>query len=457
MCGHEERNRHHRSAVDIHASDGIACHGADGPREAPFQGGGLSPKQRKRETMSGQKRAGFACLGLLFAFCVFTQPAAAESKKLKVFILAGQSNMVGHANGHTMATLFNADGPKDEALAKLVFGTEAKISKQRYDEALALGKQLNELTGGVGDPKFKAMTDAAEKAAAEAKAAPMKAALEAYKKDVVAASADSDRVYISSIADGNRKSGKLGVGYGGNQNKIGPEYAFGLALAEKIDGPILLIKTSWGGKSLNYDFRPPSAGPYQPNDTEKSKGNPGEVVKKAGSFYRSMNEAVHKVLDNLKEHHPAYDPAAGHEIAGFVWFQGFNDQFDPAFKANYKDNMIAFIKDVRSEYKTPKMPFVIGVLGTPKTEDEVGKNEVSLAQRAAATAPEFKGNVVAVESYTEQALDSWEVFNAGWPKSWYVWDLVGSDKPYHYLGSGKFFVRVGDAFATAMTGMMPKR
>ena len=170
-----------------------------------------------------------------------------------------------------------------------------------------------------------------------------------------------------------------------------------------------------------------------------------------------MNEEVRKVLENLKDHHPAYDPAAGHEIAGFVWFQGFNDQFGPAFTSNYKDNMIAFIKDVRSEYKTPQMPFVIGVLGTPKTEEAVGKNAVSLAQRAAAAAPEFKGNVVAVESYTEHALDSWEVFNAGWPKNWYVWDLVGSDKPYHYLGSGKFFVRLGDAFATAMAGMMPKQ
>jgi hypothetical protein len=36
----------------------------------------------------------------------------------------------------------------------------------------------------------------------------------------------------------------------------------------------------------------------------------------------------------------------------------------------------------------------------------------------------------------------------------YLWDLVGSDRPYHYLGSGKFFVRLGDSFATAMAGMM---
>ncbi len=397
-----------------------------------------------------------AIVGVLLACCVVMQPAEAASKKLKVFIMAGQSNTVGHANGHTMGTLFNADGPKDEALAKLVFGKDAKISKQRFDETLALAKQLNELTGGAGDPKIKAMTDATEKAAAEAKAAPMKAALDAYKKDVVAASAVSDRVYINSIADGNRKSGKLGVGYGGSEAKIGPEYGFGLSIAEKIDGPILIIKTSWGGKSLNYDFRPPSAGPYQPNEQQKAKGNPEEIVKNAGLFYRNMNEAVHKVLDNLKDNHPAYDPAAGYEIAGFVWFQGFNDQFDPAFKANYKDNMVAFIKDIRGEYKAPKMPFVIGVLGTAQTKEAVDKNEVSVAQRAAAAVPEFKGNIVAVESYTEYALDSLEVYNAGWGKNWYLWDLVGSDRPYHYLGSGKFFVRLGDSFATAMAGMIPK-
>jgi hypothetical protein len=199
------------------------------------------------EANSYQSRAMKSGLvGMLLACCIAAQPAEAESKKLKVFILAGQSNMVGHCNGHTMATLFHADGPKDQALADLVFGKDAKISKQRVDETLALAKQLNELTGGAGDPKIKAMTDAAKKAAAEAEAERIKAILETYKKDVVAASAVSDRVTINSIADSNRKSGKLGVGNGANGSKIGPEYGFGLSMAEKIDGPILLIKTSWG-------------------------------------------------------------------------------------------------------------------------------------------------------------------------------------------------------------------
>ena len=436
------------------------------------------------------------------------------AKPLRVFILAGQSNTVGHANGHTMGTLFNADGPKDKALADLVFRKDAKLSRQRIDETLALAKQLNELTGGIGDPKIKAMTDAAQKAAAEAEAERIKAILEGYKNDVIAASVVADRVHINSIADNNRKSGKLAVGYGGNDAKIGPEYGFGLSMTQKIDGPILLIKTSWGGKSLNYDFRPPSRPDFKttpeyeeakanaeenlmryeaavksfPQDQEKYKADlaayetqmktADEKTKKklrkpnaptqprkptpfsmddAGLNYRLMNEQVHKVLENLKENHPAYDPAAGYEIAGFVWFQGFNDQFNDHFKANYKDNMVAFIKDIRREYGVPKMPFVIGVLGTGQTKENVDKNAVSVAQREAAAVPEFKGNVVAVESYTEYALDTLKVYDAGWQKNYFEWDIVGSDRPYHYLGSGKFFVRLGDAFASAMAEMIPKQ
>ena len=135
---------------------------------------------------------------VLLACCVGLQPAEAASKKLKVFILAGQSNMVGHCNGHTMGTLFNADGPKDQTLIDLVFGKDAQVSKKRFDETLALAKQLNELTGGVGDPKLKAMNDAAQKVAVEAKAAPMKAALDAYTGRIVAVS--HDRYFLDRVA-----------------------------------------------------------------------------------------------------------------------------------------------------------------------------------------------------------------------------------------------------------------
>jgi alpha-galactosidase len=452
-----------------------------------------------------------ALTGMLLACVALSVPAQAESKKLKVFIMAGQSNMEGHARSHTMATLFNADGPNDERLAKLVFDTDGKLSKQRVDEALALGKQLNELTGGIGDPNFKVITDAAEKAAAEAKAEQLKAAIETYKNDVMAASAVSDRVYVNNIV--TQRSGKLAVGYGADETKIGPEYAFGLSMAEKTDSPILIIKTAWGGKSLAYDFRPPSAPDFKTTKAyadAKAKAAEApklyeEAMKKfsqaqekykadlaayeeqmktadektrktlrkprapkqpsepkpfskddAGFYWRSMVDGVNNALADLGKHHPQYDAAAGYELAGFVWFQGFNDHFNEEFHGHYTTNMKFFIEDVRKTFKTPAMPFVIGVLGTDrlKSKEAVDGNAVTVAQRAAAALPEFKGNVVAVESYTEYALDSLEVYNAGWPKNYYVWNLVGSDKPYHYLGSGKFFVRLGDAFATAMAGMM---
>jgi alpha-galactosidase len=264
-------------------------------------------------------------------------------------------------------------------------------------------------------------------------------------------------VYISSTADGNKRSGPLAVGYGGNKDKIGPEFGFGLSMAQKLDAPILLIKTSWGGKSINYNFRPPSAGPYELNEKEKAGDKAADIKKNTSLNWRMMNEAVHAVLKDLKKYHPAYDPKVGHEMAGFVWFQGFNDQFSDAFRDNYRDNMVHFIKDIRKEYKTPKMPFVIGVLGTNMTKEGVDKNAVSVGQREAAKAPEFKGNVVSVESYKVYDLKARKVYDSGWAKNFSQWRLVGSDRPYHYLGSGKFFVRLGDAFANAMIDLIKKQ
>jgi alpha-galactosidase len=394
-------------------------------------------------------------LTMVVSIVSVASPAGA-AEKLKIFILAGQSNTVGHANPHTVATLYQSGNARDEALARLVFKEGSGLSKEALGEQLAQARKLDELSGGISFDKVKKMEDGPEKKALEAQLKTLKDAHEAYKERVSSLCVVSDRVYINAIADGNKKAGKLGIGYGGGGKKIGPEYGFGLSIAEKIGGPILLIKTSWGGKSINYNFRPPSAGPYQLNDKEKAGGKSDEIKKNAGLNYRMMNESIRNVLSNLKENHPAYDADAGYEIAGFVWFQGYNDQFSPEFRDSYKDNMISFIKDIRKEYKVPKMPFVIGVLGTGRTADKVGENAVSLGQREAAKAPEFKGKVVSVESYQDYSNFSHEIFSKGWPKHYHEWDSVGSDRPYHYLGSGTFFVRLGDSFANAMVDLMTK-
>ena len=376
---------------------------------------------------------------------------AAKPKAVQVFILAGQSNMVGHANFITIPTLFTAKEPEVRALSKLAFKNGMTVTRAMVDDQIATMIRRNDLNQKI---RKKEITGKDEIAAARAKIKTLTAEFNAKSKKIKQAFAVSKRVYITSIADRNRRSGPLTVGFGGSPDKIGPEFGFGLSLARKLDAPILLVKTSWGGKSLNYNFRPPSAGPYVLSKKEQEGDKVEEIKKNVGLNYRMMNEAVHAVLKDVGKHHPDYNADAGFEMAGFVWFQGFNDQFSPAFRDNYKDNMIAFIKDVRKEYKTPKMPFVIGVLGTNRTAEDVAKNAVSLAQRAAAKAPEFQGNVASVESYEVYSHDAYEVYKKGWAQHFAEWCVVGSDRPYHYLGSGKFFVRFGDSLAKQMLKLM---
>ena len=376
-------------------------------------------------------------------------------EQLKVFILAGQSNMVGHARAHTIATLYASDRPRDKALLDLVIKGD-DISRDVLENQLEAAQRLDQLTGGISNSKVKDLEDGPEKTALEKKVEGLKSAHQAYKDRISSACVVSDRVYINSIADRNKKAGKLGIGFGADPSKIGPEYSFGLSIAQKVSGPILLIKTSWGGKSINYNFRPPSSGEYQLSEKELASERVDEIKENAGLNYSLMNEAVNEVLANLKDNHPAYDEEAGYKISGFVWFQGFNDQFSPEFRDGYEANMVNFIKDVRKEYHEPEMPFVIGVLGTGRTADKVCENAVSLAQRAAAKSTEFVGRVGSVESYLDYSNYSHAVFEKGWPEHFHEWDTVGSDRPYHYLGSGAFFVRLGDSFAKAMHECMAK-
>ena len=180
-------------------------------------------------------------------------------------------------------------------------------------------------------------------------------------------------------------------------------------------------------------------------------------IDNAGFYWNEMVKHVNDVLADPKKHHPDYDAGQGYEIAGFVWFQGYNDQFDPEWSSNYADNMKTFIKDVRTTFKTPDMPFVIGVLGTGRTKEKVDENAVSIAQREAAKYPEFKGNVLSVESYKDYSNYSHSIYEKGWPPHYHEWSTVGSDRPYHYLGSGAFFVRLGDSFATSIAELIDKQ
>ena len=321
-----------------------------------------------------QNTFGHIIMNYIATLLITTLVAAtgAEAKPLKVFILAGQSNMEGHAEVRT----FDYIG-KDPLTAPL----------------------LKEMRNPDGTPRV------------------------------------CDKVWMSYLTgpyDGSANGeglGKLTAGFGarGDQptkdgGKIGPEFTFGISMEKELKEPILIIKTAWGGRSLNTEFRPPSAGQYKlPKEIQElwdkhpqgAHGIPKAQDRKkwqddknaaSGVFYRMMVEHVKKVLADPKRVCPEYDAKDGYELAGFVWLQGFNDLVDgttypgpnkPGKYELYSDLLAKFIRDVRKDLSAPKMPFVIGVLGVDGESKNVNFRK---AMAAPAVMPEFKGNVVAVET-----------------------------------------------------------
>ena len=61
----------------------------------------------------------------------------------------------------------------------------------------------------------------------------------------------------------------------------------------------------------------------------------------------------------------------------------------------------------------------------------------------------FKGNVKSIYTHTLVDKEAERVF-PGWQDHFEEWEKVGSDRPYHYLGSAIWFNRIGHAFADEM-------
>ncbi len=388
-------------------------------------------------------------LFLACAFCFFGTSAARADSPLKVYILAGQSNMQGHAHIRTFAHI-----GMDPETAPL----------------------LDAMTDDDGTPSV------------------------------------CENVWITSIGSADQeKTGKLTAGFGAEKNgpKIGPEFTFGIYMQRLVDEPILIIKTAWGGKSLHTDFRPPSAGPYvfnedqlanfrkQNKDIDQIKAERKEAT---GHYYRLMTDHVKTVLADITRVKPDYDEKLGYELAGFVWFQGWNDMVDrgvyptrdqPGGYDDYSKVLTHFIRDVRKDLDAPELPFVIGVMGAGGPVAKYGdgqKRYASVHQNfrdamaAPARLPEFRGNVIAVP--TEECWDmevtalrqreakiKQEIKRLENEGKWSRQELATRQKQmrseefderelkiletavsnfeFHYLGCAKIFAKIGKRFAEA--------
>ncbi len=321
-----------------------------------------------------------------------------------------------------------------------------------------------------------------------------------------------DDVFISSIGSSDEeKTGRLTAGFGAERNgpKIGPEFTFGIYLRKSAGEPILIIKTAWGGKSIHTDFRPPSAGPYVFSEarleTLKKQGKDidavrSEKVEATGHYYRLMVDHVKHVMSDIKRVYPEYDESRGAALAGFVWFQGWNDMVDggqypqrdqPGGYDEYSELLTHFIRDVRRDLSAPELPFVIGVMGVGGPVDQYSqakKRHAAVHQnfRDAMAAPalrdEFRGNVVAVrterywdmelaalkeredrvkqtikERRTEglsgdalKALETQLMNDEFDERERLILKTAVSNFEFHYLGCAKIMAGIGRGFAIAM-------
>jgi alpha-galactosidase len=264
---------------------------------------------------------------------------------------------------------------------------------------------------------------------------------------------ERDDVWIKYHAE----KGKLTVGYH-KPKSIGPELEFGCTVGDHYREQVLLIKTAWGGRSLYRDFRSPSAGLPAKEVLEKllaeqQKRNPKatleDVTKSFGATYRTMLEEIRETLQDLKKHFPDY-AGQGYELAGFIWFQGWNDMINAAATAEYTTNLVHFIHDVRKDLEAPKLPFVIGQMGVDGLKANANVQKFKDAQAAVLKTAQFKGNVALVRTDVLWDLEAEAVFKKGWRENLDAWNRVGSDFPYHYLGSPKTMLRIGRAFAEAV-------
>lgn len=262
-------------------------------------------------------------------------------------------------------------------------------------------------------------------------------------------------VWIKNLTE----KGNLTPGFGQTSEHLGPELEFGQVVGDYFDEQVLLIKACWGGPHrMRGEFRSPSAGPVSADivdDTliELRKTNPeatrADAEARAGVLYRELVAEIRETLAHLEELFPTYRNR-GYEIAGFVWFSGWTDMIHANYSYGYSRFLANFIRDLRTEFKTPNLPFVVGQMGvhgrsTPGTKEE----DFRIQQASVADLPEFVGNVKVVATDPFWDDEAHAVYKKGWSQHMDEWDRVGSDFPYHYLGSAKTHVLIGRAFGEA--------
>jgi len=233
--------------------------------------------------------------------------------------------------------------------------------------------------------------------------------------------------------------------------KIGPEYGIGHYLGHAIDAPVLILKSCIGNRSLGWDLLPPGSEPFEFEETDRKTGEtktyvyagykdspnkwekdskPEPIGWYAGMQYDGDIANAKAVLSELDEIYPG---ARGYEIAGFFFWQGDKDRYNAAHSSRYEQNLAQLIKQLRKDFNAPHAKFVLATLG--QTEKGATGNEGLILDAMFAVDgtsgkyPEFKGTVSTV--YTHPVSQ-------------------GGSSNGHYNGNAETYMDVGEAMGKAM-------
>jgi alpha-galactosidase len=311
---------------------------------------------------------------------------------LKVFILAGQSNMVGHGKANEGGNpAFDPKQPQGKDNPREVPGGLGSMRAMVKENPAKFGAQgTTPLVDDKGDWLV--------------------------RKDI--------KIY--AYCDEKTKKGDLTIGYAApGAPWIGPEFGFGHAVGNKLADDVLIIKVSTGGTSLAKDWRPPSA--------VAKRG--GEV----GARFTHMVTTVKEVLANLGSEFPEFANRKA-EVIGFGWHQGWQDGGDAKMAVEYEANMADFVQDVRKEFGAG-MAFVIansGFFGDKQTGIRADVRQAQDNIADVAKYPQFKGNVAVVDTRPMWRDEAVSPSNFG----------------YHWNHNGYTHYEMGAAMGEAMLKLM---
>ena len=195
-----------------------------------------------------------------------------------------------------------------------------------------------------------------------------------------------------------------------NGKAIGPEVGFGYVLGQALDEPVLVLKSCIGNRSLGWDLLPPGSksfvfegktyAGYKETPDSWAEGEPKKVVNwYAGKQYDDDLANAKAALKDIAKIYPGYKDQ-GYEVAGFVWWQGNKDIGNKAHAGKYEENLERLIESLRKDYDAPKAKFVLATgCGNPGT-DGLGKAvaEAQLAMNDAKKYKKFDRNVKAVDT-----------------------------------------------------------